>query len=487
VPTITIAVTAGADDAEQSAAGAVTLASSDLELVNDDATSSGNQIIGLRFNGLLIPQGAIITNATIQFTADEAQSEVTVLNIAIEATDHAAPFVEVANNLGARTLAPLTVPWSPAAWNVIGESNATQRTPNLAGLVQEVVSRAGWNAGNALAFLITGTGHRTAESADKAGGFSARLTIGYTTPTPLLTVTATVNSSANDAEQSAAGVISLNSSDLELVNDGALGDQVVGLRFENLALPPGAVIESASIQLAADEAQSEITSLSLRAQAADSAPIFTTNANNLSTRPLTAASVPWSPAAWNSIDERGTSQRTPDLSALVSEVIARPGWASGNALAFLITGTGHRTADSADDLGGFPATLTVNYRTEFPLGSYARWAASRTNVTALTADLDGDGYANLFEYALGLDPATPNSGALPLTIETAALQFIYNRPAAVTDVSYQIEWATTLGAMWSPTGVTQQILSDNGVTRTIRATVPKGVNAQRFVRLKVTH
>ena len=484
VPTVSVAIASSAEDAEQSAAGVVTLNSTDLELVNDDATSAGNQIIGLRFNGLSIPAGAIVTNATIQFTADEAQSEATALNIFAEVADHAAAFTTAANNLGARALTPLSVPWSPAAWTA-GQSNATQLTPNLAGLVQEVVSRPGWVSGNALAFLISGTGHRTADSADKVGGSPARLTLSYTTPTPLLTLTATVNSSANDAEQSAVGAVSLNSSDLELVNDGALGNQTVGVRFENLALLAGAVIESADLQFSADEAQSEATALTLRAQAADHALIFTTNANSLTARPLTAASVAWAPAAWVNLGERGPLQRTPDLSALVREVIARPGWTSGNALAFLITGTGHRTADAADDIGGSPATLTVNYRLELPLGSYARWAAARVNVSSPAADLDGDGYENLFEYAVGLDPSVPDHGALSLNLDNTSLYLTYTRAAGVTDVSYQVEWASTIGSAWSSAGVTQQILSDNGVTRTIRATLPKGATGQRFVRLKV--
>lgn len=485
VPTVTLAVTSAADDAEQSASGAVTLDSTDLEIVRDDATSSGNQIIGLRFNGLPIPQGAIITNATLQFTADEAQGEATTLAIAIEAADHAAPFAETANNLGARSLAPLTVPWSPAAWNIVGESNAAQRTPNLAGLVQEVISRPGWNAGNALAFLISGTGHRTADAADKSGGFPARLTIGYSSPTPLFTVTATVSSGTNDAEQAVSGVVTLNSSDLELVNDGAAGDQVVGLRFDNLALPPGALIASASIQFTADEAQNEATALTLRAQAADFAPGFTVAANNLSARPLTAASIAWSPAAWNTAGERGPLQRTPDLSALVREVIARPGWTSGGAMAFLITGTGHRTAEAADEPGSLPATLSVNYTTELPLGTYARWAAAFPGIGSAANDFDDDGYDNLMEYALGLNPGAADQNVLSLVVGATTLQFTYARPAGVTDVTYQVEWAgSPVATSWS-TGAAQQILSDDGSRRIIRATVPRGGGNQRYVRLKV--
>src|SRR5436190_16722831 len=142
VPAFTVAVGSSADDAEQSAAGTVNLTSTDLELVNDDATGAGNQIVGLRFPDLSIARGAIILSATIQFIADESQSEVTALKIFAEAADDAAVFTTAANNLGSRPLTSLSVPWQPAAWNA-GEASATQRTPNLAGLVQEVGSRSG--------------------------------------------------------------------------------------------------------------------------------------------------------------------------------------------------------------------------------------------------------------------------------------------------------------------------------------------------------
>ena len=51
-------IVSGADDVEQAASGSMSLTSSDLELVND---GSNNQRVGLRFTGIDIPQGAIIT------------------------------------------------------------------------------------------------------------------------------------------------------------------------------------------------------------------------------------------------------------------------------------------------------------------------------------------------------------------------------------------------------------------------------------------
>ncbi len=480
--TLNVSISNSARDAEEATNGVVTLDSTDMELVEDPATSTGPQIVGLRFD-LAVPQGAIVTHAFIQFTADEAQSDPTTLNVATEAADTSATFTTNAHNLSSRTRNALTVPWSPVAW-AAGQAGSNQLTPNLAGLVQEVVSRPGWQSGNTIAFLFTGTGHRTADSYDKAGGAPAVLSVTFLTPTLLLTVTNTVTGGTNDAEQAASGAVTLTSTDLELVNDGALGNQIVGLRFDHLAVPPGAYIASATVQFTADEAQSEVTTLGIRAEAADFAPGFTTSANNLGARALTSNSIPWSPAAWTNINERSALQRTPDLSLMVQEVVARPGWTNGGALAVLISGTGHRTVDAADEAGGQPATLTVSYHLEVPLGTYERWAAGRVDGSMPGDDLDGDGYENRMEYALGLDPLVPDRGATSLAVEPSMLRFLYPRPSAVTDLGYVVEWADNLGGPWSGAGVTQQIIADDGTMRVIRATLARGAAGQRFVRLK---
>ena len=151
--------------------------------------------------------------------------------------------------------------------------------------------------------------------------------------------------SSDDAEESATGSYSGSSSDLELVFDGS--NQQVGLRFPNITVPKSATITRAYVQFEADEAQSESTALTIRGQAADNPATFS-SANKISTRPRTAAAATWSPAAWAVTSEAGPNQRTTDLSAVVQELVNRPGWASGNALALLVTGTGHRTARAYD-------------------------------------------------------------------------------------------------------------------------------------------
>jgi hypothetical protein len=66
--------------------------------------------------------------------------------------------------------------------------------------------------------------------------------------------------------------------------------------------------------------------------------------------------------AWNVINEAGPNQKTPDLKTIVQQVVSRPGWASGNAMSFVVTGTGTRTAIAFDTNPTLAAKLIVNYQ-----------------------------------------------------------------------------------------------------------------------------
>ena len=57
----------------------------------------------------------------------------------------------------------------------------------------------------------------------------------------------------------------------------------------------------------------------------------------------------------------GADQRTPDLSAIVQEIIDRTDWSPGNALAIIITGTGERTAESYNGSSSGAPLLHVEY------------------------------------------------------------------------------------------------------------------------------
>jgi Calcineurin-like phosphoesterase len=169
-----------------------------------------------------------------------------------------------------------------------------------------------------------------------------------------------VGNGSDDAEQRmTTGAVSLTSWDLEL---GTNGDtpQIVGLRFGSLPVPARARIVSAYLQFQVDEVSTNAAALTVAGVADDSAAPFTAARGNLSSRPRTAARVSWLPRPWPVVGQQGNDQRTPNLAPLVQEIVNRPGWRRGNALAVLITGTGRRAARSFES--GPPALLHVEYR-----------------------------------------------------------------------------------------------------------------------------
>ncbi|HET6160341.1 MAG TPA: Ig-like domain-containing protein [Dongiaceae bacterium] len=180
--TITIEerVASGLDDVEQRATGSMYMNSSDLELVDD---AGATQKVGIRFTGIDIPTGALITKAYLQFQTDEVGSATTSLLLRGEDADDAAAFASTSNNVSAGATTDAAAAWNPPAWTKAGEAGLAQRSPDLATIVQEIVARPGWRAGNDMAFIITGSGTRTAEAFESNAAAAPLLHIEYTLPT----------------------------------------------------------------------------------------------------------------------------------------------------------------------------------------------------------------------------------------------------------------------------------------------------------------
>jgi hypothetical protein len=199
-------VATGADDVEQRV-NSMHLSSSDLELVVDGST---NQQVGVRFTDLDIPAGAIITSAYIQFQTDEVGSVPTSLQIKGIDADDAAPFTLLTDDLSSRPTTSAFVGWQPDPWTVIDEAGAAERTPNLAAVLQEIVGRSGWQAGNDLAFVITGIGTRTARAFESGADKAPLLHVEYVLP---------------------------SSGDIVLTQDPALRENVAGAVVGTLSVP----------------------------------------------------------------------------------------------------------------------------------------------------------------------------------------------------------------------------------------------------------
>ena len=125
--------------------------------------------------------------------------------------------------------------------------------------------------------------------------------------------------------------------------------QVVGLRFTDIRIPRGTPIQEAYLQFTAGPRRTEPTHLTVHAELAGDAVAFTEVRQNISLRTRTSASVNWSPEPWDVAGERSVRQRTPNLAALVHEVVNRPDWRESNALVLLISGSGRREAVAYDE------------------------------------------------------------------------------------------------------------------------------------------
>jgi hypothetical protein len=169
-----------------------------------------------------------------------------------------------------------------------------------------------------------------------------------------------VAAGSDDAEQRLSGATDLASTDLELTTDGST-QQVVGMRFANVQIPVGATVTKAYVQFTADEVSTGVASLTIRAEASDDAPTYQATSGNVTSRTPTTTSVAWSPLDWSTVGAAGEAQRTPDIAALVSAVVGRPGWASGNALALQVSGTGRRTAEAFEGGVSLAPLLHVEY------------------------------------------------------------------------------------------------------------------------------
>jgi hypothetical protein len=161
-----------------------------------------------------------------------------------------------------------------------------------------------------------------------------------------------VAAATDDAEQFVSNdYFYTTSSDLEMSydSDGA-GDQRVGLRFTNLTIPRGATITRAYVQFTANAASSSATTVTIRGFAQDSTATFGSSAT-IAARPVTASQVSWTPTAWLA-GAAGAAQQSSDVRAVVQEIVNRAGWAPGNALGVVISGSGSTNLRSAVSFDG---------------------------------------------------------------------------------------------------------------------------------------
>jgi len=274
---------------------------------------------------------------------------------------------------------------------------------------------------------------------------------------------ARVSASADDAEENTFGHVLLTSSDLNLVVDQL--SQTVGIRFSDLSIPTNAIITKAYIQFQADETDFRLdTELNIVAEKTDNAISFSDTDVNISARSKTNASVSWAPPTWKNIGDKGEDQRTSELSEIVQEIVSKTDWDSGNAMAFIFTGTGRRVAESYDGDSTAAPLLYIEYTMD-------------VHTIAPVLSLIG---ANSITLNLGETFSDPGATALDetdgdLTADITTVSDVDTSVAATYTVTYSVSDSDGNSASLSRT----VIVRDNTVPPVLKL---NGVDPINFIR-----
>ncbi|MEE9425952.1 MAG: galactose oxidase-like domain-containing protein [Methylococcales bacterium] len=314
-------------------------------------------------------------------------------------------------------------------------------------------------SGPGTASFVDSNDEDTSVNFDVSGTYVLRLTVNKGNLTAFDEITVTVNrgddtgdsttiqevrvsTGSDDAEEKPDGRVITGSSDLDLVASG--GSQTVGIRFNGLTIPRGATIVNAYIQFTAANTRSSTTSLTLKGEAADNAATFLRVNNNVSSRPVTTASVSWSPVPWTVAGGAGIDQRTPNLTPIIQEIVNRSNWISSHSLAIIIAGTGKREGIAFEGNSATAPVLHVEF-------SGMAGTGNQPPTASITAPTDG----------------TNATFGDSITFTGSALD------TEDGDVSASLSWTSNLdGTIGSGASFSISVLSEG--THTITATATDG-------------
>ncbi len=251
------------------------------------------------------------------------------------------------------TESALTRTTASAAWTIAAQTVDVQfSSPDLASVIQEIVNRAGWSYGNAMILTVDNVGTDSTRLASiytrdtTAGTKAPFLSVTWTHPTKSLVQIPVAASGDDVACPTTAN--SFNTSSPTITVGRSTVSSKTFFRFQNVALPNGATIEHARLVLRLSAAIGTAPALAVKGAAADnvSAPANQAAADAIT---RTSASVAFTPATGGAA---GSLLVSADFASVVSEIVSRPGWASGNSLGVFVECT---------DAAGSPSGSVYTY------------------------------------------------------------------------------------------------------------------------------
>lgn len=173
-------------------------------------------------------------------------------------------------------------------------------------------------------------------------------------------------------------------------------------------------------------------------------------------------------------------------------IVSSAGSASSRIITAPSTAGSHvlvgRIYDSLNRLTELTHSFDVNTVLESWRQSFFGTTAN-ADEAADSADPDADGVTNLLEWARRSNPIAPDVMEPLLMRSGSILEFNYSRNVQAVNAGgiFRVEWSDTLDTnSWFSTDVREETVLDNGVVQHVRATLPAGEQATRYVRLHFT-
>jgi type IV pilus assembly protein PilY1 len=304
---------------------------------------SEHSTTGLRFQDVFVPKNAVITSASIDFTAVQADAG-QVTDLVIYGEDNSDPLAfSTSNKIDSRTKTSASAAWSPLTWDT---ADNVYPTSELAAIVQELVNRTDWCGGDDMAFIIDGDagGLRMAYSRDANNGKQPLLNIQYEADSLVrgetcieATVSKRIVEGKDDVEED-GNTIRRNSDNLEF--DGSTS---VGLRFTNMNLPEDAPIKYAYLEFDPYNSWNGTGTYVIEVEDTGDAAEFAQVNGMVDDRAWRSTSVTWTETEdWDS----QVNVRSVDIKTLLQQVVDDTDWSLGNDIAFRIRKTSGSTREA---------------------------------------------------------------------------------------------------------------------------------------------
>ncbi len=418
----------GSDDAGMDADCNATITRTEIYL--GKCATGASITSGFAFPNVTIPQGAQILSANIQWTVDGTYNDDISAIFYGEASGNAQTF-STGSMPASRALTSASSSWVLTPSDV-WLSGQTGFSPDVSGIVEEIVNRPDWSSGNRLAIIVKDnaggdlpSNHRRVFGDERAGvTAAAHLIVTYTNPVgQLMTRTSTITQTPTNtstasitptptrtflpgvtpttvqvqiSQASSDAGMDANCSDTTTQTEIYFGKCSTGLGitsgfvFPNINIPHGAQIVSAQIQWVVDGTYSDNIDITFYGEASGNAQIFSAGSMP-TTRALTSTAIDWSITSsdtWQS----GNIRLSPDLRTIIEEIVNRPDWSSGNRLAVIAKGgfvpntpNNHRRVFAYERAGTTSAAkLIVSYVTG-PLPPSSTPTATLTNTATSTS------------------------------------------------------------------------------------------------------